>query len=62
VLFSLLVFVMESQLAEASTFPAQVYAESFFANIPTDARFELSIKLDDLAILHCYFYLMILNC
>lgn len=53
---------MESQLAEASTFPAQVYAESFFANIPTDAWFELSIKLDDLAILHCYFYLMILNC
>ena len=30
---------MESQLAEAGTFPAQVYAESFFASLPTDARF-----------------------
>ena len=30
---------MESQLTEAGTFPAQIYAESFFANIPTDARF-----------------------
>jgi hypothetical protein len=30
---------MESQLAEAGTFPAQVYAESFFSKIPTDARF-----------------------
>jgi hypothetical protein len=29
---------MESQLAEAGTFPAQVFAESFFAKIPTDAR------------------------
>jgi len=30
---------MEAQLTEASTFPAQVYANSFFANLPTDARF-----------------------
>ena len=30
---------MESQLTEAGTFPAQVYAESFFAKLPTDARF-----------------------
>jgi hypothetical protein len=30
---------MESQLTEAGTFPAQIYAESFFAKIPTDARF-----------------------
>ena len=30
---------MESQLSEAGTFPAQVYAESFFASLPTDARF-----------------------
>ena len=30
---------MEAQLAEAGTFPAQVYAESFFAKYPTDARF-----------------------
>ena len=30
---------MESQLSEAGTFPAQVYAESFFAKLPTDARF-----------------------
>lgn len=29
---------MEAQLAEASTFPAQVYANSFFSNLPTDAR------------------------
>jgi len=29
---------MESQLTEAGTYPAQIYAESFFANIPTDAR------------------------
>jgi hypothetical protein len=28
---------MESQLTEAGTFPAQIYAESFFAKIPTDA-------------------------
>ena len=30
---------MESQLTEAGTFPAQVYAESFFSKVPTDARF-----------------------
>jgi hypothetical protein len=30
---------MEAQLAEASTFPAQAYANSFFAEFPTDARF-----------------------
>jgi hypothetical protein len=30
---------MESQLSEAGTFPAQIYAESFFSNLPTDARF-----------------------
>ena len=30
---------MESQLTEAGTFPAQIYAESFFASLPTDARF-----------------------
>ena len=30
---------MESQLTEAGTFPAQVYAESFFSRLPTDARF-----------------------
>ena len=30
---------MESQLAEAGTFPAQLYAQSFFAKLPTDARF-----------------------
>ena len=30
---------MESQLSEAGTFPAQVYAESFFSQLPTDARF-----------------------
>ena len=30
---------MEAQLTEAGTFPAQVYAESFFAKYPTDARF-----------------------
>ena len=30
---------MESQLSEAGTFPAQVYAESFFSSLPTDARF-----------------------
>ena len=30
---------MESQLTEAGTFPAQIYAESFFAKLPTDARF-----------------------
>ena len=30
---------MEAQLSEAGTFPAQVYAESFFAKYPTDARF-----------------------
>ena len=30
---------MESQLSEAGTFPAQIYAESFFAKLPTDARF-----------------------
>ncbi len=29
---------MEAQLTEASTFPAQVYANSFFSNFPTDAR------------------------
>ena len=30
---------MEAQLTEAGTFPAQAYAESFFAKFPTDARF-----------------------
>jgi hypothetical protein len=30
---------MEAQLSEAGTFPAQIYAESFFARLPTDARF-----------------------
>jgi hypothetical protein len=30
---------MEAQLAEASTFPAQAYANSFFAEYPTDSRF-----------------------
>lgn len=30
---------MEAQLLESSTFPAQQYAESFFASLPTDARF-----------------------
>ena len=30
---------MESQLTEAGTFPAQIYAESFFSKLPTDARF-----------------------
>jgi hypothetical protein len=30
---------MESQLAEAGTFPAQIYAQSFFSKLPTDARF-----------------------
>ena len=30
---------MESQLIEASTFPAQQYAQSFFSSVPTDARF-----------------------
>jgi hypothetical protein len=30
---------MESQLAEAGTFPAQIYAQSFFSKVPTDARF-----------------------
>ena len=30
---------MESQLLESSTYPAQQYAESFFASVPTDARF-----------------------
>jgi hypothetical protein len=30
---------MESQLSEAATFPAQLYAESFFAKLPTDSRF-----------------------
>jgi hypothetical protein len=30
---------MESQLAEAGTFPAQIYAQSFFSKFPTDARF-----------------------
>ena len=30
---------MESQLTEAGTFPAQVYAESFFSKLPTDSRF-----------------------
>ena len=30
---------MESQLFEAGTFPAQIYAESFFAKLPTDGRF-----------------------
>ena len=30
---------MEAQLTEAGTFPSQVYAESFFAKFPTDARF-----------------------
>ena len=30
---------MEAQLVESSTFPAQQYAQSFFASLPTDARF-----------------------
>jgi hypothetical protein len=30
---------MEAQLTEASTFPAQLYAKSFFANYPSDLRF-----------------------
>lgn len=30
---------MEAQLVESSTFPAQQYAESFFASVPTDSRF-----------------------
>jgi hypothetical protein len=30
---------MEAQLTEAGTFPAQLYANSFFAKLPTDARF-----------------------
>jgi hypothetical protein len=30
---------MEAQLNESSTIPSQVYAESFFASFPTDARF-----------------------
>ena len=30
---------MEGQLSEAGTFPAQIYAESFFGKLPTDARF-----------------------
>ncbi len=30
---------MEAQLTEAGTFPSKVYAESFFAQFPTDARF-----------------------
>ena len=30
---------MVSQLLESSTFPAQQYAQSFFSNVPTDARF-----------------------
>jgi hypothetical protein len=31
---------MEAQLAEASTFPSQQYANSFFSNLPTDARYD----------------------
>jgi hypothetical protein len=30
---------MEAQLTESSTFPAQIYANSFFSSLPTDARF-----------------------
>ena len=30
---------MEAQLSESSTVPSQIYAESFFADFPTDARF-----------------------
>jgi hypothetical protein len=30
---------MEAQLAEAATYPAQAYANSFFAEYPTDSRF-----------------------
>jgi hypothetical protein len=30
---------MEAQLTEASTFPVQAYANSFFSQFPTDARF-----------------------
>jgi len=30
---------MEAQLNESSTIPSQIYAESFFADFPTDARF-----------------------
>jgi hypothetical protein len=35
---------MESQLTEAGTFPAQIYAESFFAKVPTDARYLIIIN------------------
>ena len=38
IVYLILIF-MEAQLAEAGTFPAQIYAESFFAKLPTDARF-----------------------
>ena len=30
---------MEAQLNESSTIPSQIYAESFFSDFPTDARF-----------------------
>ena len=30
---------MEGQLREPSSFPAQIYAESFFRKLPIDARF-----------------------
>ena len=30
---------MEAQLTEASTYPSQIYANSFFSEYPTDARF-----------------------
>jgi hypothetical protein len=34
---------MEAQLTESSTFPAQVYANSFFSDLPTDARYDFYI-------------------
>jgi hypothetical protein len=30
---------MESQIQQALTYPSQAYAQSFFAKLPTDARF-----------------------
>ena len=30
---------MESQIVSANTFPTEDYSESFFASVPTDARF-----------------------
>jgi hypothetical protein len=31
--------IMEGQLKEALTYPAQLYAQSFFKKLPTDSRF-----------------------